>query len=1091
VLIVNLFGSFDVRSHTDRPIALRSKKSRALLAYLSAHLGQPQLRDKLSALLWPEVADSQARQSLRQALSSLRRAIEPVERSALRIEGDTVTLEAKAVRADVATFTSLVARGTRDALEEAAGLYRGDLLDGLVIAAEPFEDWLLAERERLRELALEALASLLAKQAAGASAEPAIRTALRMLSIDPLQETVHRELMRLYVGQNRRPSALQQYQACVAVLAKELGVAPEPETRDLYQEILRQAPPTAAAEPANPLPPLSTRSPHAIREAPAQSLVGRGVELTRLTQALDEAWSGAPQLLVLEGEAGIGKSRLMEALADIAAARGGRVLVGRAYESEQILPFQPWIDALGAGHGLADEALLSRIGPPLRAELARLVPGIGDKATRPAAGADNPLWLFEGMRELLGLLAESEPLVVILEDVHWADEMTLRLLAFLARRLGSRPVLLAATARREELESAAILGRLLEELAHDRCVVRVDLAPLSRDATAALVRGLARAGSEQRGLSRTTDQVWSLSEGNPFVIVECMRSLIDSKAEHGVPALPRRVREVITARLQPLGERARSLLNVSAVVGREFSFALAQRAAGLDAADAAAGIEELVRFRVLDASGEEFEFAHDRIRRVVYESLLAPTRRALHGAVGGALESLHDDAPDAVLDQLAHHYTHAGDAGKAIAYLAKLAEATRQRHALTDAVRLLDQALAFVDQLPVPERDLKRVRLLLAKAFVFGSLGRYPEILPMLLPDLERVQGLGDPRLAIEYLFRLALTSAHLGRYRDAEDFAGRARRRAEEIGDSTLAGLACYALSIKAYWAGEPRAGMEHARESIRLLGLGGAGHWLGMAQMSLGLNGHLAGELSVALQAFAAATDMGRAVNGSQLQSHSGFCTALVYGDQSDWDAALATCDAALDIARSPVTQGTGTAVMGSLKLGAGQPGEAASLLADGIERLERFGFRSLASRFMSSLAEAHLASGDLASAGAWADRALAVASDDGSRWPIGLARRAQARIAAVAGDLGDAERRLSEAFAIFADVPAPLERAHTHVLAAELAARRGDGDAADHHLRDALRLYRELDVPRRHAAVEQLAHRLRLRLAPAAARSATVPC
>ena len=186
MLNINLFGSFDVRSQPDRPIDLRSRKAQALLAYLSAHLGQPQLRDKLSALLWPEVDDSQARQSLRQALSALRRAIDVGERSALRIEGDTVTLDAKGVRADVITFTSLVARGTRDALDEAAGLYRGDLLEGLVIGAEPFEEWLVAERERLRELAQEALARLLAKQAAGASAEPAIRTALRMLKIDPL-----------------------------------------------------------------------------------------------------------------------------------------------------------------------------------------------------------------------------------------------------------------------------------------------------------------------------------------------------------------------------------------------------------------------------------------------------------------------------------------------------------------------------------------------------------------------------------------------------------------------------------------------------------------------------------------------------------------------------------------------------------------------------------------------------------------------------------------------------------------------------------------------------------------------------------------
>jgi DNA-binding SARP family transcriptional activator len=1075
-LILTLFEHFEVRTSSNRPIALPSRKAQALLAYLGAHPGQPQARDKLTALLWPDADDKQARQSLRQTLFELRRALAPVKKDVLRIEGDTVELDPGAVEVDAASFERLVNSGTPEGLEQAAALYHGDLLEGFIVKAEPFEDWLLAERERIRELAQAMLGKLLARQAGAGPAEPAIRTALRLLSLDPLQEAAHRTLMRLYVRQSRRTAALKQYQLCVAVLGRELGVEPDPETRELYQEILQQqlAPRQAPAAPARPHQP-RRRGWRARGDSSDKPLVGRSAELARLERALRDAWSGQGQMALVLGEAGIGKTRLMEVLAAEAVARGGRAAIGRAYESEQMLPFQPWIDALRAAQVQAEGEVVDRLSPALRAELSRLFPELGDAAALPPVSADNATRLFEAVLDLIGRMTERQPLVVILEDLHWADEMSLRLLSFLARRVTSRGVLLAATAREEELAGAPVLRRLVEELAPERCFLPLELVPLSRRDTAALVRALARAGSDEDWLARIAEQAWALSEGNPFVVVECMRTLPDRTARPEVVALPKRVREVIAGRLERLGDRARQLAAVGAVVGREFSFALAQRATGLDAEETAAGMEELVRRRFLDVAGEQFAFAHDRIRQVAYESLLAPRRQALHAAVGAAIESLHADGLGQVSDQLAYHYSQAGVTDKAITHLTSLAKAAHSRYALSDAARWLEQALGFVDQLEATERDARRLPLVLAKAFVLSNLGRFSDIVALLLPQRERLEALAEPRLASQYFFRLGLTYSYLGRYREAENAAMRALERAQRAGEPALMGQAHHVLSLKSFFAGKPQIGVEHAREGIRLLGDTTAEIWFGLAYVNLALNSHLLGELDAALEASRTAVEVGRRINDARLLSLAVYISPLVHAAREEWEAALAACRKALDVSRDPFTSAAATAITGCVKLGMGQPGEACSLLGEAVESFERFGTRHIASRFMAWRAEAHLDAGDVASAKRWADQALALGSEGGSRWSIGLAHRALARIAMAGADLEEAERRLRDALATFEAMPAPLETAHAHVLGAELSGRRGNVEACARHLIEAHRLFRERGVPRRQACVEDAARAL----------------
>ncbi|MFQ5972607.1 MAG: AAA family ATPase, partial [Alphaproteobacteria bacterium] len=256
LLKLSLLGGFQAELADGGGVSLPTRKAEALLAYLSIPVGRAHGRDKLTALLWADRGEKQARHSLSQTLFSIRQAIPEAAESILITAGETVALDPGAVEIDVAKLERFVADGSPEGLQRAAALYQGDLLEGVRVRGKAFEDWLELERARLRGLIVEALEGLLVHQTEIGAVQRGIETAVRLLAIDPLQETVHRALMELYVQAGRLGSALKQYDVCAGALRDELGVEPEPETRDLYREISRQrstrrqeAPPSSLREP--------------------------------------------------------------------------------------------------------------------------------------------------------------------------------------------------------------------------------------------------------------------------------------------------------------------------------------------------------------------------------------------------------------------------------------------------------------------------------------------------------------------------------------------------------------------------------------------------------------------------------------------------------------------------------------------------------------------------------------------------------------------------------------------------------------------------------------------------------------------------
>jgi len=322
-LKLTLLGGFQAQLGAGAALVLPTRKAQALLTYLAVPLGQAHSREKLATLLWGDMQDAQARGNLRYALSKIRKALPRTVRPGLVLEGPSVALDPAIVDVDVARLERLVADGHPEALEQIAGLYRGDLLAGLTLAERPFEEWLTSERERLHELAIQGLGRLLMHQQKAGTAEPAVQTGLRLLALDTLQEPVQRAVMRLYAGLGRREAALRQYQSCVDALKRELSTQPEAETTQLYQEILRSRtirpdrteasdPASRDAGPGSVAALLSTATaaqpespPPTNLPAPTSELIGRAAALAEVTELL-----GVHRLVTLIGAGGIGKTRL-------------------------------------------------------------------------------------------------------------------------------------------------------------------------------------------------------------------------------------------------------------------------------------------------------------------------------------------------------------------------------------------------------------------------------------------------------------------------------------------------------------------------------------------------------------------------------------------------------------------------------------------------------------------------------------------------------------------------------------------------------------------------------------------------------------
>lgn len=1074
-LKISLLGGLRVEVDARRRLALTRRKGQALLALLALRPGTGYPREALTALLWPDSRDDEARHSLRQELHELRRALTAARTRALIVDGERLALDADAIDVDVAKFERLAADGSPDALKRAAALYEGDLLVGVGVHEAPFEDHLRTERERLRAHATGVFTRLLDHQMKRGLVEAATETAVRLLALDPTQETVHRALMKLYARHGRRAMAQRQYQECVEVLQRELGVEPEPATRHLYREILASSPTSRPAADAE-------RGAGARHAAPAKSarfgvdppLVGRTAELKTLREALDRACARHGHVVAIVGEAGVGKTRLVSELAALALERDGRTVVGRAYETAQVLAFGPWVDALRAGLA-ATPAALAGLDPAWRAEVSRVLPEIDGRPTRRAEPADATR-IFEAVARVVEGLAARRPLVVVLEDAHWADELSLRLAAYLGRRLDARPVLLVLTAREEQLPDAALLGVTLAELRERARLVTVPLAALSRSETTELGRSLARGERDQRALARLDERVWRISAGNPLLVLETVRALRDAPAgDAGASSLPTRVREIVMARLQRLSERARRVVSIAAIVGRECDFRLLQHCAGLDDRDAAEVIEELVRRRVFHGVGERLDFTHDRLRETASAALVPAQVKSLHRLIATSMEWVYAGDLDLHAAPLAAHCRDGELWDKAVTYLAEAGARAAERSAHREAAAAFDQALVALAHLPESRRTLEQavdLRLALhTSSYALGELERGDQALRAAQAP---ARALGDPRRSALLAAQTGQHAWVTGRAREALPLFEHAATVAKTLGDFALLTSATLYIGSARFCVGDLVESEAAFRHVVDALGEAAAGEKLGLHGLPLvfaesGLTALLAeqGRFAEARLHGATSVRIAEALNHAytlvfalRIVGHA--CTL-----EGRLDDAVAVLERGRTLCEDTSLRSLAPNIMASLGYAyslRGRWADGVRLLEQALAALEEYGQRVWYAVVLSQLAEAWLGGGRIDRAGECARRALSIARERGERGFEAAALRVRAAVStrATPPDL-DAARADYEAALALAEARAmrPLA-AQCHRGLATVHTALGDHARADDERARARALYLRMELP-----------------------------
>ena len=778
-LRLGFLGPFHATKGSQQPLRLPSRKAQALLAYLCVEADRSHYREALSGLLWPNSTDQAARSSLRQALRDLRQAIggDPESVPYLLASREMIQLDPAAdISLDVAAFEkateallkrphAIVSDKDAQAIEAAITLVRGPFLDGFSLGDSPaFEEWLLLRREQLNRRMLMALEAVAIYHEEHGRLDEALSCVRRVIDLEPWREEAHQQAMHLLVSKGRRSEALAQYVRCRDVLMRDLGAAPGQEITTLYERICDGTLTVPSSQPRTRARSPSMSPWHTVGAEIPPQLVAREQELAKLDGLLAQSVAGRGRVALITGDTGSGKTALMQGFArramaqqdDLLVALGGCSAQGGAGDTYQ--PFREVLETLtgdpdifldtehqrriGAVLALAFETLAAQGSDLVRLLahdpelLARARACAPDSDTWPArleasmtrvedsAAKPQPTALCEQLTRVLRTIARNRPLLVILDDLQWADAPSLDMLFYLGRHLDTSHILILG-AYRDGPGRAPALGShavqsIADEFQRQWGDVRVDLAEIDgrRFVDAYLDSWPNRLESSFR------QTLADHTGGNPLFTVELVRAMQErgdlirdgnGRWTEGPRLawewLPPRAEGAISQRIGQLTDAQQELLEAASVEGEQFHAEVLARALGLST-QSVIGIlsgplgrqAHLVAAqslaRVCDQEWARYRFRHNMFQSYLYGRLDPIARAHLHEAVATALEELGGEQAPQLAGKLAWHLEEAGQGGRAARYLLEAGRQAARLGADGQATACFERALGLLQQMP-------------------------------------------------------------------------------------------------------------------------------------------------------------------------------------------------------------------------------------------------------------------------------------------------------------------------------------------------------------------------------------------------------
>jgi DNA-binding SARP family transcriptional activator/Tfp pilus assembly protein PilF len=1049
------------------PLRLPSQKARDLLAYLILHHDRALSRDLLAGVFWPDRPDSRARRALSQALWQIR--------SALGLAAERLVADHTAItfslrpddQLDVAEFEEKANAASLSDLDTAVTLYRADFLEGY------YEDWALLERERLRELFLTVLQRLIAGHKRRGRYEEALVYAQRLAAADPLRESAHQELMRLYHLLGRDHAALEQYQTLCRTLADEMGSEPIDGTVLLAQEIAAQL---EEAEP--PYLPLEARQALAFERSDLMPLVGREEERATLLAYLESAIKGRGGTILIEGEAGVGKTRLLQEVARGADWREAQVVWGRGRELAAMPPYGVLQEALrDALSPLRATQLVELVAGAWLRDVSRLLPKVAewlpDLPPHVSVGSERQSRLLEALARIVLALGQIAPHLLILEDLQWADEATLSALVHLSSRLVESRILVIGSYRGEEARGKPAVWEALQALERDsgrRCLL---LNRLEADQTGQLVRrGLGLAAAAPLFEKR----LYQETQGNPLFVLETLRALQDegflyrddagewstpwdeTTVDYAELPLPTGVYQVIDRRLARLEDGERAALNVAAVLGSDFDFTLLTQAGGMDRETALKTMDELLRRRFLVEEPETYRFSHDKIRQIAYAGMDEIEWRRLHRQAGYALETLRPER----IEQLAHHFDTGQVWDKAVVYNRRAGRRARDAYAGVEAFDYYGRAIEAWERLPACEATLG-LSLYRERGRICQDIGRLDQAAGDFQKAYDLAERTGDRAGQARILNDLSYLHYLRGDFDGTVALAQRALDVATATGLSSeiAAGLMNKATALRN--TGHYRQAIERYQRAAAIYEELDDQARLADCLNRLGGALIFTGDYAQARSAMERSLAICRQLDDRQGISYALINLAAVYYYQGQLVSARDAARKALNVARAvgePSAEWFALGNLGQSILDQGFPARAIPLFRRALEMAQEVGDRSASPEVLYQLGRTHYFLDHLERAQEALEQALEVAGDSLAHQipPI------HAYLAQVHQAAGRREEALTQARAgleVAQELGEPWTLGLTHRVMGQVAAHLGEETEVEprHYFERSIRILREI--------------------------------